>query len=528
MTFESNKLFNSECTENFFAKMKQELHAASEVSILAICGKQRTGKSTAFNNIINQFINNQGEKKLFFEEKSSMIGVTNGADYCIIKDSSTNKHYVFIDCEGTGNYNSQEMLKLYLLVASISNTMIFNVEKAFEDQTFMTFINQIIVSFEVLNLPLPDFQIMIRDSGLKSLKNLLKINNLVNETILETLPELEIHDKAKHYLHSQFQHKSKLNPNFIHFISPPNTDDEANFITYDMNSKFMNNIIQFSKHLKEITKAININEFADKEKILHFIFEFNISKLTKNEIEGFTKGKIQTILDNSFNIVFNKSTHQTNKSSCMTFIESKKNILNNEISEKVKKILPFFTSKESNFISQELQRKTNEIIQQVNNAYTSQKNVYDRNRENSKYSQPVYTLTDLQEPYNELEYYHLGTFFSYCTNCGGLSTNQGCIVTARTHPGWNHHTKRVFGIKIKGWYACNTCGQGEGSAGCQFHYAHGNMVIQCSHCRQAEGSQGCGSKNKTLYRNVKKNVISSYQTLYSVNPWNENNFSIYI
>ena len=96
MTFESKKLFNSECTENFFAKMKQELYAASEVSILAICGKQRTGKSTAFNNIINQFINNQGEKKLFFEEKSSMIGVTNGADYCIIKDSSTNKHYIFI------------------------------------------------------------------------------------------------------------------------------------------------------------------------------------------------------------------------------------------------------------------------------------------------------------------------------------------------------------------------------------------------------------------------------------------------
>ena len=127
----STQLFDSQMITNSFNILKSKLNQNHRTILIGCMGKMRIGKSTLLNNLINIKSGNEGTKTIYFKEESSMATVTYGAEFYILSDTYSKTDYVFIDCEGSGNYNSNDMIKLYLLVASISDTLVFNVDKAF-------------------------------------------------------------------------------------------------------------------------------------------------------------------------------------------------------------------------------------------------------------------------------------------------------------------------------------------------------------------------------------------------------------
>jgi hypothetical protein len=169
---QSSKLFDKRLKANYFSQLKKTLNPNHKVYFVVCLRKFRTGKST-FLNIFLCLVKKEEYKIIYLKEEENVNTVTSGTDFFIYSDTNNKIDYVFIDCEGSGNYNSVEVMKLYLLIACISYSMFFNVDKAFDDQTLNNFISQIISHLEMLKIKVFEIHILIRDAGKIAMENYL-------------------------------------------------------------------------------------------------------------------------------------------------------------------------------------------------------------------------------------------------------------------------------------------------------------------------------------------------------------------
>jgi hypothetical protein len=102
--------------------------------------------------------------KIFLAAKN-LFSQTQGVDYYLDPDDSKKIDYVFLDCEGSDNYNEGSILKEYLAVCSISNIIIFNVQKAAEDHNLVTIYTKLLTQMEILKMPIPEIYVLVRDTG---------------------------------------------------------------------------------------------------------------------------------------------------------------------------------------------------------------------------------------------------------------------------------------------------------------------------------------------------------------------------
>ena len=208
----SSKLFDTPVKTNNFDIFKKEIKSDHNVSIIASFGKMRIGKSTFQNILISKWLKIKPTK--FFIEESNTKSVTNGADYCILTNSKRKQQRVLLDCEGYGNDNNSDVMRLLVLVSAISDIIVFHVDKAFEDETFISFISQTIEYCIQLELPVPVIYVLLRDTSKKALENLFPENK-------ENKAEVNIVEMAQKYFHKKFVYKEFLLPENILFVPPP-------------------------------------------------------------------------------------------------------------------------------------------------------------------------------------------------------------------------------------------------------------------------------------------------------------------
>lgn len=517
---QSTKLFDSKMVTNSFNVLKSKLNQNHRTILIACMGKMRIGKSTLLNILINIKSGNKASNIIYFKEESSVATVTNGAEFYILSDTNSKTDHVFIDCEGSGNYNSNDMIKLYLMVASISDILVFNVDKAFEDDTLTKFVHQIIVHLEVLKIKVPKIFILIRDAGKSALSN----------TVKDTTSDLQtLKNKVQTYFHNKFKYNNYLMPVDINFISPPLTDDKGEVSTRNNQSLFYKDIETFSTLLFNNCGLIPhvVDRVSNMEKTVNFLWNYDISKLNQNEMNIFIKQTIDKLTNDNFPSIFNK-TNYNGYSNCQSQLEKKRGDLTNMIIKHAKNILLSYDSSMENTIKQTVNVKVDSVKSIMGSAYQTQMTQHAQKREKSKRQVPVYGKKTVQQPYTVTEYYHDGGVLSYCTNCSRLSSTTGCKSNTYHPQACQRRKKRFLGIKIDSWLEHPCCGRRTGSAGCKTDYSHVNSVNQYSCCRRNQGSSGCKSMQKTLYKNVEQDVIVHYNTDYDVGEWIDSYFNYVI
>jgi hypothetical protein len=510
------KLFDSNMTQNYFNTFKSSLNPNHKFCIISCMGKMRIGKSTLLNIIISQLKAYSG-KKIFFKEEDNPTSVTSGADYFILSDSSNKTDYVFIDCEGSGNYNSADMIKLYLLISAISNVLIFNVEKAADDQTFNSFLQQILTHLEFLNIPIPTIYLIFRDTGKKALINYLN----------EELSDInELQRKAANSIHSKFSFKSHIKTNNIHFLSTPPSDDEGR-VTSDPNSAFYQDVINF---FNELSKNFNfINSLTEQEKRINFLWTYNISQLNHGGYQNFLTTQIQKLIDDNYSKIFFNPQNQATFQKCINTYREKYSQYEQLITKEVKQIFIKLDPNLNNLIKELLQKKISHIETDINSKYQTQKNNYLSQRENTIRNDPIYGNDNYSEAYTEYEYQHKGYVETYCTSCNQLYSSIGHRQTGAHTGGRQTHKKRFLGVKIRSWETWTCCGQESYGSFCPYSpRVHDGSARLFTECRHSEGTAGCTAIPRTAYRNATRSVIKGYNKVYTLPDWNENMFTYLI
>ena len=115
------------------------------LSVLALIGPARRGKSTLLNCIISSLL--KGNYSLF-ETSDTDEHCTYGIDYAIIETEE--KNILFFDVQGMGLHDSSNDCKILLYIYLIADIIIFNERNMIDNRTldnllplttFMTFIN---------------------------------------------------------------------------------------------------------------------------------------------------------------------------------------------------------------------------------------------------------------------------------------------------------------------------------------------------------------------------------------------------
>jgi len=509
----SNKLFDSSLLLNNFQILKSSLNSNYQVSINTCTGKARIGKSTLINNFINIIEENTGEKKYYFKEEGSNIGVTRGVDYYIYTDNKNKKHYVFLDCEGAGYTNDNEMEKLYLIVSSISDVLVFNVEKSFDDQLFKTYINKIIVNLELHKLQVPKIHILLRDVSRDSINNLL-----LSECTQDNAKNLI---KAKEIIAKKINSKYIL-PESIHLITPPMTNNEGEFITYNKDSLYFKDTVNYVNYLKS---NINFNTNLDNaEKRLNYIWNVKSDEFSENRYTTYMKESILNIFNKTKGLIFNNASSFNSKSTCQVAIAKKKQELFNVVKEQYQKLFLVVDDIALAYINEINNKFCNQKIANMETAYSDQQRNYLTLRENTK-TKPTYHC--VEESYLEDYKDHAGTLQSLCTGCLNNYSSGGCQ-TNQSHQGTIIHTSRTdrfLGIKIRrrNYYNWSCCGRSQEETTCPtVRYLHPGCASLYSCCKKDANSVPCRTTKVSKQRYVTRQ--NPYVFDYTMANWSEGNF----
>lgn len=501
----SKKLFSSNLEQININQLEKELKGGYKNCIISFLGKQRIGKSTLINIILNYL--KRTEKILYFKEEENMLSVTNGADYFVYSDDISKINYVFIDCEGSGNENNEMISKLYFLVASISDILVFSVDKAFEDKTFNDFVGKTISYLENTKIKIPKLYVLVKDSGITSLNNFVKENNLSNEDLIK---------KASELTHNKFEFRNHLDSNDIFFISkPPINNDEIN--TKDESSKFYLDIIQFiNKLLSNITF---ISDISTSKRNIIMILKSNVSQFNQSEYSVFKKEKVREIFNKNKSLVFTNTSlndYQT--------IKNQLDIKIKTLESKVKpEVMNFFLNFKDNELDKEIEillenEKKNRNLD-IENSYIAQKNEYRIKRENSKKSVQDYYMKDVMKTFYEDNFIHKGTLIAYCSKCKKTWDSVGCK-NKGNHKGFYRSKKIRFlfiPIDVDEWYTCcgtykSICPNGD--------KIHENKIYKYSQCKCREGTKGCTNVPNSFSRSTQeKEYFYTFQ--YTMNDWTD-------
>ena len=429
-TYLAIKLFNTSLTTHYLATLISKLNRSYSITVTANSGKVRIGKTTLTNNLVYIFKGNSGEKILYFKEEENSQSVTSGADYYILTDDIEKKHYIFIDLEGTGSANDKELEKLYFLVCSISNVLIINVEKAYTDITFTTFLQKIVTNLELQKLPVPKLYIVIRDCSLNAIFDLIP----ENKKTLDNLSKIKL---AKEIIASKISNKY-IEANRLFFISRPIYPDNSEPITNDKNSQYYKDTVEFANELKKNLPFEKNLENAEYK--LNYAMNCKLNEYSDSSYINYQKELITNLLNKHKNTIFNKATKGNLKRNLLLIINKKNLELVTIITEQIKKL--FFNSiekKSTEYIKEQVDKITNQIVAEMNIEYEKQKNAYLSDRERTK-TKPKYT--DEIEYYSEMEPYHPKNLENHCSKCYKVYGSSGCT-NDYSHKGQYTYTEEI-------------------------------------------------------------------------------------
>jgi hypothetical protein len=509
---QSRKLFDSGLVTNNFPILKKSLTPGHKKCIFSVLGKFRTGKSTLMNIIIS--LVEKKELRKIFKQLQCPISVTNGADFYIYSDTVNKIDYVFIDCEGSGNYNSSEVMKLYLLIACISDAMFFNVDKALDDQTLNDFICPVISQLEMLKIKVPEIHLLYRDVERESLENFLR-QNITDENLLRITA-------ARTYL-SNCPFSRHIPEKNIHFISTP--EYRRKHITDDVTSDFYKDIVKvYTSTFGSLPKSQDTEE---KEKRLKLLWTYDISKLNQTEFSSFITNLVNKTLNDNYSsqIESNKQT-VTGYNNCVNALNTKKNNYLNFVKNHLSSVLLTLDENVSNLINQYINQKINTKLTELSNSYNTSRNNYIANRENSSQQQPYYRTESYQEPNTTYTYEHKGYVETYCSSCNGLFNHGGCTPTYQHSGTTTIHRRKVLFFTTEKWWTWTCCGESSHNNHCSNSpNHHPGSVRKWTGCLCAEGNSGCNRIAHTNYRSATKQVVAGYSKVYTMSDWNENMFS---
>ena len=499
----SSKLLDTTLKTNNFDTFKKEIKSDHKVSIIASFGKMRIGKSTFQNILISEWLKIKPTK--FFIEESNTKSVTNGADYCILTNSNKKQQKVLLDCEGYGNDNNSEVMRLLVLVSAISDIIMFHVDKAFEDETFISFISQTIEYCIQLELPVPVIYVLLRDTSKKALENLFPENK-------ERNPESNIEEMAHKYFHQKFVYKDFLFPQNILFVPPPLTDDEGDYDTTAKTSNFYKKVMQIANQLATKTETINRPNIDLKENKMKFAMKYDFSKLNDNDsLKNYQMTLIDKLVNENFQKVFTDSESISTLDKILLNLDQKKELIKQSVVSELKRILLDKNEPLMQHLTDQIDEKINAKKETIQRKYKSKKTEYEYQRELTRE-----TVVDYETKYIPAKYYHSSTSSSiYCTSCKTLWNSTGCTYE------WYHSGGRRWFMWAE-WHTC--CNARWSDTGCKknyFHSGEAKWLYDC--CKKQTNDNGC---QKIDSRN-EKIAVGSHQN-YKMGAWNENLFSFTI
>jgi hypothetical protein len=331
-------------------------------------------------------------------------------------------------------------VKLYLLVAVISNCLIFNVKNSAEKESFKKICHQIITHLELLNIPVPPIYIIVRDCDNESLKNMLKLQIQLDDNSLKSA--------AREHIRKQFLLGNYFVKERIFFMESPPTDDDGNEDTSDKNSNF------YRDNIEICNKLLNDNiqferDISSKQKIVNFLWSYKISDLNKNALENMSTKIINDVINSKYQIIFKGTVN--GYSNCKNVIQDYKNRLIQETTVAVKsQLIRQLDNSTQNLINSKINEKVNSLLNSVESNYSTQVNNYNARREQTSRNDPVYAKRTVKISYQAKERYYPGCLQSYCTSCNQLSNTPGCTRQTNHTDSWHREKSRILFIQVKG------------------------------------------------------------------------------
>ena len=266
------------------------------ISVLAIVGPARRGKSTLINCIISTLLNTNYNS---FEISDTNEHCTYGIDYTVIE--TEDKNILFLDVQGMGLNDSSNDCKILLYVYLISDLIIFNERNIIDNRTldnllpltsFMTYINESIL-IEKNRHPKIIFRISDQDLKMDPQENLNKVLEFKNdqyqnvkESIKKLFSELvaiktETLDKLEKSL------LENKNYNCLLMIKENNFKNVCDYIIQEIYkyNKF-NNCSTYYEYIQRIALDLNENKKIDWDKL-------DLTKqISKKEINDWIKDNV--------------------------------------------------------------------------------------------------------------------------------------------------------------------------------------------------------------------------------------------
>ena len=520
----SGMLFNSELTENYFPEMKLKLNPDHEKSFIAILGKWAEGKSTLSNIYIN-LATNQPLSKKYFREGNSGNTVTQGANYFIFSDQAQRVDYVFIDCEGIGGPNSTDVMKLYLLIASISDVILFNFKTAFDDQEMTNCIQGILSNLDVLGIGgrnLAQIHMVGRDIGNASLRNYV-----YPQIIPDTDHNLLRATASRKYLSTTCPFANVIQENNIHFISRPIYRGNS-VETSNTNSAFYEDVRRlYTSTFNSLPRCRGIDE---KERRLNLLWNYDISRLNNDEYQIFIRDLVTRTLNETYPLQIEVNRQSvTSYAECVNTLNTKKINYKTFVINLLRTILLSIDDKVNRIVDQYINEKINAELSILATSYNAAKANYNSRYQSSARQEPIYKTETYQKPSIVISKTHRGNVEGLCTNCNAIFNQGGGCIKTRNHTGSLYVYDTVYcwsKFKYKDLTKWSCCGQRDWERTCsetQSH--HPGWVGKWTGCLHLQDEVGCETVKSEIYTTSTREVVSSYRTVYSIPPWDEKMFS---
>jgi len=521
----AQELFDGSLAQNGFPNLKQSLTPGNEVTILSIIGQYGKGKSTAYNKLINIIKGQPQSTTKYFREGNTGNTVTQGANYFIYSDSTNRVDYVFIDCEGIGGPNSSEVLKLYLLIASISDTIFFNFQTAFDDQEMTNCIQGMLSHLEVLGISgnkLPQIHLVGRDMGKVSLQNYIH-----PQVVPNTDDNLLRLTASRKYLSTTCPFTTVIQEQNIHYISRPLNRGNG-LETSNMDSDFYRDINRlFDFTFSNLPRCRDVEE---KQRRVNLLWNYDISLLTQNDYQIYIRDVVTRTLEENYRtqIEVNRQT-VTGYNNCVNALNTKKTSFKAFVLNILRTTLLSVDDYVNGLVNQYVDLRVNPKLTELGNSYNASKANYDRSYASSATQKANYKTETYDEPYTVITRAHRGKIENLCTICNAIVNNGGgCKKTGQHWKGlYTYDSVYCYSkFKFKDRKKWECCEQRDWESNCTNSQSyHPGAAPKCTVCLQPEGSEGCAELENTHYKKSTRQVVSSYSTVYSLSPWNENMFS---
>lgn len=247
------------------------------LSVLALIGPARRGKSTLLNCIISSLL--KGNYNLF-ETSDTDEHCTYGIDYAIIETEA--KNILFFDVQGMGLHDSSNDCKILLYIYLIADIIIFNERNMIDNRTldnllplttFMTYINE---SSLIEQSKRPKIMFRISDQDLKAdpqqnLNKVLENRKDQYQNVRESVKKLFSELLAMKTEPLERSEKALLqNKDYYKFLenSENNFRNVCGSIIDELNksSKF-NNFSKYYEYVQKIALELNENKKIDWDKL---------------------------------------------------------------------------------------------------------------------------------------------------------------------------------------------------------------------------------------------------------------------